>query len=136
MTDRSSVIFGNKMPDKVYKKAVKSKKKYMKKFGDDSRKNYEVSVEKNRYIGDSLGVYNILVGNPAENAHYDVNAHAEKVHLTQKRDHCRKYPYGIRTLPHFDGDGVCGEGDGLYALLDGLKFLWRDDLHESDRRTE
>lgn len=30
MTDRSSVIFGNKMPDKVYKKAVKSKKKYMK----------------------------------------------------------------------------------------------------------
>jgi len=29
MTDRSSVIFGNKMPDKVYKKAVKSKKKYM-----------------------------------------------------------------------------------------------------------
>lgn len=85
MTDRSSVIFGNKMPDKVYKKAVKSKKKYMKKFGDDSRKNYEVSVEKNRYIGDSLGVYNILVGNPAENAHYDVNAHAEKVHLTQKK---------------------------------------------------
>ena len=78
MTDRSSVIFGNKMPDKVYKKAVKSKKKYIKKFGDDSRKNYEVSVEKNRYIGDSLGVYNILVGNPAENAHYDVNAHAEK----------------------------------------------------------
>ena len=69
MTDRSSVIFGNKMPDKVYKKAVKSKKKYIKKFGDDSRKNYEVSVEKNRYIGDSLGVYNILVGNPAENAH-------------------------------------------------------------------
>lgn len=78
MTDRSSVIFGNKMPDKVYKKAVKSKKKYMKKFGDDSRKNYEVAVEKNRYIGDSLGVYNILVGNLAENAHYDVNAHAEK----------------------------------------------------------
>ena len=85
MTDRSSVIFGNKMPDKVYKKAVKSKKKYRKKFGDDSRKNYEVAVEKNRYIGDSLGVYNILVGNPAENAHYDVNAHAEKVHLTQKK---------------------------------------------------
>ena len=82
MTDRSSVIFGNKMPDKVYKKAVKSKKKYMKKFGDDSRKNYEVAVEKNRYIGDSLGVYNILVGNLAENAHYDVR---KKVHLTQKK---------------------------------------------------
>ena len=126
MTDRSSVIFGNKMPDKVYKKAVKSKKKYMKKFGDDSRKNYEVAVEKNRYIGDSLGVYNILVGNPAENVHYDVNAHAEKGTFDTEKG----------TLPHFHGDGVCGEGDGLYALLDGLKFLWGDDLHKSDRCTE
>ena len=117
MTDRSSVIFGNKMPDKVYKKAVKSKKKYMKKFGDDSRKNYEVAVEKNRYNGDSLGVYNILVGNPAENAHYDVNAHAEKGTFDTEKGI-------IGTLPHFHSDGVCGEGDGLYALLDGLKFLW------------
>ena len=48
MTDRSKVIFGNKMPDRVYKKAVKSKKKYRKKFGDDSKKNYEVTIEKNR----------------------------------------------------------------------------------------
>ena len=136
MTDRSSVIFGNKMPDKVYKKAVKSKKKYIKKFGDDSRKNYEVSVEKNRYIGDSLGVYNILVGNPAENAHYDVNAHAEKGTFDTEKGIIVGNIRGIRTLPHFDGDGVCGEGDGLYALLDGLKFLWRDDQHESDRRTE
>lgn len=38
MTDRSSVIFGNKMPDKVYKKAVKSKKKY--------RKNLEMTPKK------------------------------------------------------------------------------------------
>ena len=69
MTDRSKVIFDNEMPEKVYKKALKSKKKYMKKFGDDSTKDYPVTIEKNRYIGDSLGVYNILVGNLAENAH-------------------------------------------------------------------
>lgn len=79
MTDRSSVIFGNKMPDKVYKKAVKSKKKYIKKFGDDSRKNYEVSVEKNRYYGDSLGVI-IFWLEIRQRMHM-----REKVHLTQKK---------------------------------------------------
>ena len=31
MEEKSKVIFGNPMPDKVYRKAVKSKKKYAKK---------------------------------------------------------------------------------------------------------
>ena len=136
MTDRSSVIFGNKMPDKVYKKAVKSKKKYMKKFGDDSRKNYEVAVEKNRYI-EIPWEFTIFWWEIWQRMHIMMSMRMrKKVHLHRKRDHCRKYPYGIWTLPHFHGDGVCGEGDGLYVLLDGLKFLWGDDLHKSDRCTE
>ena len=61
MSDRSSVIFGNKMSQKVCKKAEKSKRKYARKFGDDSAVNYPVSLEKNPYIGDSLGVYNVLL---------------------------------------------------------------------------
>ena len=32
MEEKSKVIFGNPMPDKVYRKAVKSKKKYAKKI--------------------------------------------------------------------------------------------------------
>ncbi|MCQ2087719.1 MAG: hypothetical protein MJZ37_06605 [Bacilli bacterium] len=40
--DKTSVIFGNKMPDKVVKKATKSKEKYIKKFGDDSNKDYKL----------------------------------------------------------------------------------------------
>ena len=59
MKDKSKVIFGNDIPEKVYKKAVKSKKKYMKKFGDDSNVNYPVIVRKNPVIGDSLGVQDI-----------------------------------------------------------------------------
>lgn len=61
MKDKSKSIFGNEMSNKVYRKAVKSKKKYMKKFGDDSNVNYPVSLKKNPYIGDSLGVYNVLL---------------------------------------------------------------------------
>ena len=34
--DKSKIIFGNKISDKDYKSALKSKKSYIKKFGDDS----------------------------------------------------------------------------------------------------
>ena len=60
--EKSKVIFGNIQPDSVYRKAVKSKKKYAKKFGDDSDKNYSARVVDNKYIGDILGVKNIAVG--------------------------------------------------------------------------
>ena len=70
MIDRSKEIFGNKISDRDYKKAVKSKAKYAKKFGDDSAANYPVKIEKNKYIGDSLGVNNVLVGDLSKNAHY------------------------------------------------------------------
>ena len=60
--EKSKVIFNNVQPDSVYKKAVKSKKKYAKKFGDDSDKNYSARVVENAYIGDLLGVKNIAVG--------------------------------------------------------------------------
>lgn len=78
MTEKSKVIFGNPIPNSAYQKAVKSKKKFAKKFGDDTNVEYPVTIEKNAYIGDSLGVYNILVGELTENAHYDERANMPK----------------------------------------------------------
>ncbi len=71
--DRSKVIFENVQPESVYKKAVKSKAKYARKFGDDSDKNYSAQVVENRYIGDILGVRNIAVGegNPGVSEGFD-----------------------------------------------------------------
>ncbi|MCM1048974.1 MAG: hypothetical protein NC433_11190 [Clostridiales bacterium] len=62
MDEKSKVIFGNQMAEKVYRKAVNSKKKYAKKFGDDSNASYPVTTEKNAHIGDSLGVMNVVLG--------------------------------------------------------------------------
>ena len=42
-TDKTGVIFGNKIDKKTIKKAVKSKKKYLKKYGDDSEKDYKLA---------------------------------------------------------------------------------------------
>lgn len=43
--DKSSVIFGNRIDKKTIKKGLKSKAKYVKKFGDDSRKVYHLKAE-------------------------------------------------------------------------------------------
>ena len=61
MSERAKVIFGNPMTEQVYRNAVRSKKRYAEKFGDDSNADYLVKIEKNAHIGDSLGVMNILL---------------------------------------------------------------------------
>lgn len=62
--ERSAVIFGNKMPAKVYEKAVKSKQKFIKKYGDDSNVHYELRASETPVIGKELGVVNLKVANP------------------------------------------------------------------------
>ena len=43
--DKSSVIFGNPIDKKTIKKGIKSKKKFIKKYGDDTNKEYHLSTE-------------------------------------------------------------------------------------------
>ncbi len=64
--ERSKVIFGNEMKQSVYNKAVKSKKKYVRKFGDDSNADYPASVSLNPHIGESLGVWDVAMNNKGE----------------------------------------------------------------------
>ena len=59
MKDRTSVIFGNKMPEKVVKGAEKSKANYIKKFGDDSNKDYKVNFADIKTL-DFIGAKNII----------------------------------------------------------------------------
>ncbi len=72
MLEKSKNIFGNEICARAYKNACRSKKKYQKKFGDDSRTDYPVSIEKNPYIGDSLGVRNILLEQKDNCAEFDM----------------------------------------------------------------
>ena len=59
--DKSKVIFGNEMPKKIYKKAVKSKQSYEKKFGSDEGVTYTAQISKNEHIGEELGVMDVSV---------------------------------------------------------------------------
>ncbi len=61
MTDKSKIIFGNKMNSGVQRKAEQSKQKYAKKYGDDSNADYSVKLQKNPCLSEPLGVYDIRV---------------------------------------------------------------------------
>ena len=43
--DKSSVIFGNPIDKKTIKKGIKSKNKFLKKYGDDTNKEYHLATE-------------------------------------------------------------------------------------------
>ncbi|MBR0190396.1 MAG: hypothetical protein IJQ23_08450 [Clostridia bacterium] len=64
--DKSAVIFGNKIDKKTIAEAEKSKKKYIKKFGDDSGADYYLGAEKIQTL-DFLGaVKGVLSDKPYE----------------------------------------------------------------------
>lgn len=71
MQDKSKVIFGNVISNRDYKKACNSKKKYVNKFGDDSNIDYSIVIEKNAHIGDSLGVYDVLLKDGQPKGEFD-----------------------------------------------------------------
>ncbi|MBN2893388.1 MAG: hypothetical protein JXL97_16060 [Bacteroidales bacterium] len=50
MKDKSSIIFGNKIKKSIVKSADKQKKKYLKKFGDDSNVEYFFKTEENKIL--------------------------------------------------------------------------------------
>ncbi len=64
--DRTSVIFGNQMPESVIRKAEKSKRDFIKKFGDDSNVQYHFAARENSVIGKSLGVQELYLCDEGE----------------------------------------------------------------------
>ncbi len=69
MENKSAVIFGNKMSSSVVRKAEKSKRKYMKRFGDDSNVSYPLILEENKCLFDTMGIENVKIGD--KNAEFD-----------------------------------------------------------------
>ena len=59
MSDKTSIIFGNKIDSKTIKSAEKSKQKFIKKYGDDSNKDYKLGFEDIKTL-DYIGAKNIV----------------------------------------------------------------------------
>ena len=61
MDERSKVIFGNIIPQKDYEKALRSKEKFAKKYGDDANADYPVKLVNNACLYTPLGVRDVRV---------------------------------------------------------------------------
>ena len=61
MKDKTSIIFNNPMDKKTIKGAEKSKAKYIKKYGDDSSKDYKISFKDIPTL-DFINASNIVFG--------------------------------------------------------------------------
>jgi len=71
MANKSEKIFGNQMKPSVVRAAQKSKQKYEGKFGDDSNVNYPLQIVDNEFIGDILGVKNIIISDEEGGYEFD-----------------------------------------------------------------
>ena len=61
MQDKSKVIFGNEISGADYGKAVRSRAKFVRKYGDDSNADYAVKLTRNDTLFEPLGVTDIRV---------------------------------------------------------------------------
>lgn len=61
MADKSKVIFDNKISGKAQRKAEKTKRRYQRKYGDDSSASYSVKLTENACLYKPLGVYDVRV---------------------------------------------------------------------------
>ncbi len=59
MYTNTTKIFGNKIKKRVVRAAKRQKRKYLKKFGDDSKKNYFFITEKNKTLSSFINLYNL-----------------------------------------------------------------------------
>ena len=61
MDDRAKIIFGNEIPERDYRKALASRAKYLRRFGDDSDRDYPVKLRRNATLYAPLGVLDLRV---------------------------------------------------------------------------
>ena len=71
MEDKSKLIFGNPIKGSDYRKAVKSKQKFARKFGDDSGTDYPAVLMDNPHIGDILGVRDVRLQDGPGDGRFD-----------------------------------------------------------------
>ena len=142
MSDKSASIFGNPMPEKVVKSADKSKAKYIKKYGDDSQKDYKIAFKDIDTL-DFLGASNIVFGE--ENQKFEDNAlivgnirmgfghYRISIAMASAAKALGYKPYWL-DLASFDATGskMIREQNDLYSLASRIsqksrlfnKFLW------------
>jgi len=157
MQDRSKVIFGNPISQKDYDKALRSKAKYLRKYGDDSGVSYPAKLVNNLCLYTPLGVRDIRVGEGAGDdafdtekgiivgnirmgfGHYRISiAMASAAHALG----CTPYWMDLNSYPDTTCTKVIGAQNDLYSLGSRIsqrsklfnKLVWEPMNYEGFRK--
>ena len=150
------VIFGNEMPKKVVKKANRSKKKFVKKFGDDKDVDYPLILEENSTIGPVFGVKDIVISDK-EGEGFDTEKGVIVGNIRMGFGHYRiamamasaanalgytPYWMDLNSYKETTGGKTIGEQNKLYSMGSRLssrfklfnKFVWEPLNYEGFRK--
>ena len=53
-------IFGNEIENSVYKKALRTQKKFLRKFGDDRKTEYHLALKENEVLTPAFNCHTIV----------------------------------------------------------------------------
>ncbi|NLY81960.1 MAG: hypothetical protein GX078_04150 [Clostridiales bacterium] len=154
MQSRSSEIFGNKTKEKVLGKAEKSKLKFEKKFGDDSKIDYVYHFEDNDTLGKILGVKNMVLGGKEEiydkkaiiigNIRMGFGHYRISMAMASAANHLGYVPYwmDLNSMSVSTGGKVISSQNDLYSFGSRLssksklfnKFYWEPLNYEGFRK--
>ncbi len=157
MQDRSKVIFGNEISPKDYAKALRSKAKYAKKYGDDSGKSYPVLLRPNDILSGPLGVWDVRVGEGEGSVPFDTEKGIIVGNIRMGFGHyrisiamasaahalgCTPYWMDLNSFPDTTCTKVIGAQNDLYSLGSRLsqksklfnKLFWEPMNYEGFRK--
>jgi len=131
MQDKSRVIFGNAVSAKDYEKALRSKARYVQKYGDDSNANYPAKLVDNACLYGPLGVRDIRVAEGAGDSSFDLEKGIVIGNIRMGFGHyrmsiamasaahalgCKPYWMDLNSYPDTTCTKVIGAQNDLYSL--------------------
>lgn len=157
MEDRSRIIFGNTISQKDYARALRSKAKYARKYGDDSGADYPVKLVDNACLYAPLGVRDIRVAEGAGDQAFDLEKGVIVGNIRMGFGHYRisiamasaahalgytPYWMDLNSYPETTCTKVIGAQNDLYSLGSRLsqrfylfnKLVWEPMNYEGFRR--
>ena len=153
--EKSKRIFGNEMSDRSYRKAVRTKEKFARKYGDDGDRIYHLRTEPAPAIGGLLGVQNlvlseetsvsfdeksVVIGNIRMGfGHYRISM---AMASAARALGCQPYWFDLHSFQQAACGKIIGEQNQLYSLGSRLsqqvppfnKFVWEPLNSEGFRR--
>jgi hypothetical protein len=108
--ENSFRIFDKPIPEKDLEKARRTKAKYIRKFGDDSGREYHLAMTETPVVGKLWNMQSLSLSDATDGEiHRQVGGH-------------RQHPHGLRPLPHIHGAGLRGVFAGLRAGVAGSEL--------------